>query len=198
MERREVRISLPAPKKDTTYTFEEIYKEYHKPVLRAFEILLKNDWPWAEDLTHETFLRILEFQQNSAVSIDTKSMGALLSYLAKCSYVKYKRDFGEGDLRKYDDDPFVLFDHILESDAPEFLNPEKILSQDKRIHQMLSKIDKLKKVDKEILTLLFYNNYSMREAAEALDLSYSNIRKRLQRIRTNLGSFQEVDNARSL
>jgi RNA polymerase sigma factor (sigma-70 family) len=191
-EKRELRISLPYPKKDTPYTFEEMFKEYYKPMYRVFSILLRKDASWAEDLTQESFIRVLEFQKNTGKEVETPTLAGFLSHMVKCSYVKFKRDNGESDLRKYDDDPFILFETEIESDLQEFLDPEKILIQDKRVQNMFGKIDKLKIIDRNILNLLFIQGTPMKAAADQLNISYSNLRKRLQRARVALGSYEEV------
>jgi RNA polymerase sigma factor (sigma-70 family) len=191
-EKRELRISLPYPKMDTPYTFEDMFKEYYKPMHRVLSILLRKDASWAEDLTQESFIRVLEFQKNTGRAIETPTLAGFLSHMVKCSYVKFKRDNGESDLRKYDNDPFILFETEIESDLQEFLDPEKILIQDKRVQAMFGKVEKLKSIDKEILNMLFVEGIPMKVAADKLDISYSNLRKRLQRARVALGSYEEV------
>jgi RNA polymerase sigma factor (sigma-70 family) len=192
-EKRQLRISLPYPKKDEPYTIEDVYREYYKPINRVLSIILRGNADWSEDLTHEVFVKMLEFYRNVGRPPDTPTLAGLLSEQVKRCYIDFKRDSGEADLRNYDDDPFVLFESVLDSKEEIFQDPEKIFLQDKRIQRMFDKIHLLKRIDRNILTLIFIDGITMRDTAVALNISYVNLRKRLQRARISLGQYEEED-----
>jgi RNA polymerase sigma factor (sigma-70 family) len=189
--KREIRIHLHPPKNEGDYTVADMYKEYRDPLVRIFDILLKEKRHWSEDLTHETFVRVIEFETSFNRVIDPTMIGALLSYFAKQAYVQYKRDQGEADLRNYDDDPFLLFETEIDSKLLSCLNPEDMCLKDERVQRMFTHIGRLRKIDQDILELIFVDNNSMRDAADILKLSYPNLRKRVQRLREVLGAYEQ-------
>lgn len=78
-----INIYLPPPKFDRPYNIAEMYEEYAELLTKLFSTMLRDNNHWAEDLTHETFVRLIEFSNSTDREIDPPMLGALLSHIAK-------------------------------------------------------------------------------------------------------------------
>ena len=95
------------------------------------------------------------------------------------------------DSRKTDDDPVVYLDMVISGDLQGLVDPLTLLQNERMLHKVMEAMKDMKETDQQIFKRIFFHGVPPQEAAEELGLTYSTLRKRLQRARNNLGKREE-------
>ena len=146
--------------------FEAVYLQYSDIMLnRAYNIL--GDFELAEDAVHNAFLRILKnlHKIDEVDDVQTRSfVFIIVDNVAKSMYNKEHRQV-------------VIEYRELESK----LNVQNIIEDRDAVRHILDKINSLPEIYRYVFFLKYFNNFSDKEIANALDISVPTVRKRLLR-----------------
>lgn len=157
--------------------FEKIYNKYRILMFSTAKTIFTDD-RIAEEAVQEAFIKIAK-NINQIEEIEGHKTRNFTVIITKNTCLdmleKEKRHSGIAsfeDVRELDASEDFDFNNI---DKREFLNIIKGLSED----------------DRNIILLKFYHSYKEKEIAELLGISYSAMRKRMQRAKAHLGLLLE-------
>lgn len=193
-------IPLSDPQKSGAYTFEDLYKEYHKQLFVGFcrmtrgEVIMDQSYNnptkvnrpafnWvAEDLAQDTMLKVLTYFDK----IDwTLNIRPLLQMLAIRTIVDYKRAGDGMDVGvRHDKDPLYFIDNVFE--GMRGVDPLSLILEDAELIEVFNHIEEYRSIDKTIVEMLFIKEMQPKDAADELGISYGNLRLRLKRLRDKL------------
>lgn len=152
----------------------ELITEYGDSILRMCYIYLK-DYHLAEDITQETFFQVYDnyesFQQQSAIKTWIIRIAINLcknQMRTKWFSVKRQEEF---PVLSYTED----YDGVIDRE------------------QLLTAIGNLKPKYREVVLLFYYQELSVKEIAELLDIKESTIKVRLKRAREQLKAILKED-----
>jgi len=138
-----------------------LYEKYVDAIYRFFYWQTNNDAQVAEDLTHDTFVEMVK-------SISKfKNDGKFKNWL----YTIAKRQLTDWVRQKYDLPKEPLFDNLVQPE--DSIDPEKQEQTIKKVEELL---DKLSKTERSVIVLRYLKNYSVKETAEELKLTASNVK----------------------
>lgn len=161
-------ILVEACKKElpyTTHAFEKLIRKYEPTVLNTCRFLL-NDLHDSEETCQDVFLRVFhhikKFNQNSTFRT------WLYRIVRNCCYTRMKRQEKQLIFRKD-----ILFDVESFADKQESDNPMSV--------KMEEALSRLSSEDREIITLRFIAELSIKEIAETMQIQLSAAKMRLYR-----------------
>lgn len=141
--------------------FIALYQQYLPPIFRFF-LWRTNHKQTSEDLSQDVFVEM-------AKSIKKFSnTGSFRNWL----YTIAKRKLQLWLKNKYQLPTDPLFDQII-PDTPKWIDPENEKLKIKTIKKLLKKLDKKKK---NVITLRYLKNYSVKETAKKLKITESNVK----------------------
>lgn len=138
-----------------------LYEKYVDAIYRFCYWQTNQNAEVAEDLTHDTFVEM------------TKSIGKFNNQgkFKNWLYTIAKRQLSNWVKQKYDLPKEPLFDNIAQPE--ESIDPEK---QDKAIKKVEKLLEQLSKTERSVIVLRYLKNYSVKETAQELELSSSNVK----------------------
>ncbi len=139
--------------------------------VKGFLLFRTNDENLAEELTVETFTKAI-----SKLSLydDNFNFKTWLISIAQNNLLDYYR-------KKQKENPEILseeYDLILAETEP---SPEKILIDKQNLADFYKKLDRLPPKYSEVLQLKYIDDYSIKEIAQQLQLTESNVKVRIMR-----------------
>ncbi|HUY75492.1 MAG TPA: sigma-70 family RNA polymerase sigma factor [Ktedonobacterales bacterium] len=164
----------------------ELVKRYQRPLTGYLERLLGGDWPLAQDLTQETFLRVLRQR-------DCRGQRPFKPWLYAIATNLARDHFKSAASRRVSPlDPLLAENLVAEEAGPE----EQALTQE-RSQAIMATLATLSEEYRATLLLRFYSDLSLREIADTLDIPIGTVKSRLtvglRRLRAALSSAEELD-----
>ncbi len=160
-----VYLSMIDNEKDRS-KFESVYLKYRNLMLnRAYDIL--KDSELAEDAVHNAFLRILKNLSKIDKADDLKTrlfVTVIIDNVAKTMYNKEHK---------------VILTELTDIDAK--INIEEIIEDRDAVQHIMEAVGSLPETYSYVIFLKYFNKFSDKEIASALDISVSAVRKRLLR-----------------
>lgn len=138
-----------------------LYDKYFGPIYRFFYWQVNNNKENAEDLTQDTFLEMAKSLKNF------KNKGNFRNWL----YTIAKRKLNLWIHNKYKIKEIALFENII--DRNDWIDPE---IQEKKVKALGVILSRLSEREERIIRLRYLRNYSVKETAEKMQLSQSNIK----------------------
>ncbi len=143
---------------------EKIYTEYHVKVLRYISSRINNRDD-AEDLASTVFLKVLNSYDSTRVGVSswiyTITQNTVRDYLRKCKTQKTHTGYDEN----LEIIPFT----------DENVNGDSIIREEE-IGQLADALELLSERERDIIIMRYYKELSPKEIAEAMNISYSNVR----------------------
>lgn len=169
------RISAPTPKKES-YTYEELYEEFWKPLQKQFYYMEK-DYHLAEDLAQETLLRIWQYWDR----IQWDKLGGVIGTIANNVRYGYVR-------REFDRVDTEMYDNVLEFECHDngLTDPVRELLADEASSFVQKAFETLKEAERELFTDVYLRNLTTKDVASKYGMSSNNIYVSLHRIRSQL------------
>lgn len=161
--------------------FAELYDQYAGPVHRH-ALWLTGDWTTAEDIMSETFLAA--WRARERLHPDEGSLRPWLLGIAT-----HKAENTRRGLRRRlaflarQRQPPVIADF-----APEVAGR---IDDARRLHAVQASLDRLKRHEREVLTLCVWSGLDYQQTAEALGVPVGTVRSRLSRARAKLARFAD-------
>jgi RNA polymerase sigma-70 factor (ECF subfamily) len=152
-------------------SFNSFYTAYKGRVF-AYLLRMTGDYHLSGDLTQESFTRYLSRYGKNGYSralLYTIARNAALDAIRKCR----EEAFGDNDDAACEDDP------------------ERQLIEKQAFYRMIAAIQKLKPVDRELISLLATETFSYKAIAKLLDISETNVKVRVHRARLRLKAILE-------
>lgn len=156
--------------------FEQIYDNYRFTMLYVAKGIVK-EHSSAEDVVHDTFLKLIEIIDDIEDVNSSKSKGLILT-IVKHKAIDY--------LRKIKPDRNILIDEVefpLPDDQP--IPLERIINAE-GYNRLLDLIDELDEKYSAVIELKYIHGYSGREIANILDITEENANMRIFRARKML------------
>ena len=148
-----------------------LYEKYVDAIYRFCYWQTNQNTEVAEDLTHDTFVEMVK-------SIGKfNNQGKFKNWL----YTIAKRQLSSWIKQKYDLPKETLFDNLAQPE--ENIDPEK---QDKAVKKVEKLLDQLSETERSIIVLRYLKNYSVKETAQELELSISNVKVTTYRVMKKL------------
>ena len=120
----------------------------------------------AEDIFHDAIIKLIVKSRNAELAIETDIYAYLFTIAKNLWIVKAKRDQKIQYVNEFTDtSQFVK------------LNDESTINQDEKTEAMASVLSSIGEKCKELLTLTYYMNFSLKEAAEKLGISNEEVAK---------------------
>ncbi|HUY77436.1 MAG TPA: sigma-70 family RNA polymerase sigma factor [Ktedonobacterales bacterium] len=163
-----------------------LVKRYQRPLTGYLERLLGGDWPLAQDLTQETFLRVLRQRDCRGQRPFKPWLYAIATNLARDHFKS------AASRRVAPLDPLLAENLVAEEAGPE----EQALAQE-RGQTIMAALDTLSEEYRATLLLRFSSDLSLHEIADTLDIPLGTVKSRLtvglRRLRAALSSAEERD-----
>ena len=152
--------------------FREVYETYSNDVYR-YAYWLCRDTAVAEDITSETFARAWAGREK----IRTETVRAYLLTIARNLYLK-QNEKNQRLTDIYDD----MESHLL--------SPEQTIAQQEALELVMAVLNKQSEVDRSAFILRFVYEMSHAEIARILQLSVSNVKVKIHRMRLKIAKAQ--------
>lgn len=168
-------LSLIDTKEDKD-KFEEIYNHYRYTMLYVSKSIVK-DHSLAEDVVHDTFLKIIEILDK----IDDVSCSKTKSFIViivRNKSIDYLRKMKQENSTNLDDVEFTLRDD-------DSIPLDKIINEE-GYNKLLEYIDELDEKYRAAIELKYIHGYSEREISKMLDITEKNANIRIYRARKML------------
>lgn len=138
-----------------------LYEKYVDSIYRFFYWQTNKNTEVAQDLTHDTFV-----EMTKSIS-KFKNDGKFKNWL----YTIAKRQLAAWMRQKYDLPKEPLFDNLIQPE--DSIDPEK---QQKTMRKIQNLLEQLSDTEREVLILRYLKNYSVKETAEELKVTDSNVK----------------------
>jgi RNA polymerase sigma-70 factor (ECF subfamily) len=163
-----------------------LVERYQRPLTGYLERLLGGDWPLAQDLTQETFLRVLRQR-------DCRGQRPFKPWLYAIATNLARDHFKSAASRRVSPlDPLVAAGLVADDAGPEALALAR-----ERGQAIMAALAALGEEYRVTLLLRFYGDLSLREIADALDIPIGTVKSRLtmglRRLRAVLAAADEQD-----
>ncbi len=160
---------------------EVLYNNYKYTMLYVAKGILK-DQDLAEDAVHKAFIKIIDNLEKIDDPICNKTKSFLVIIVRNTAIDMYNH-------RKKQN--VVTFDeaYIVKEDFNS--SPLELIISEESIDSMVENIDKLDVKYSDIILLKYFYEYSEKEIAKLLDISYENVRVRLHRGRKMIKEMME-------
>lgn len=146
----------------------QLVERYQRPLTGYLERLLGGDWPLAQDLAQETFLRVLRQRECCGQRPFKPWLYAIATNLARDHFKS------AASRRVSPLDPLLAAQLIAEDAGPE----EQALAHE-RGETVMGALAMLSEEYRVTLLLRFYSDLSLREIADALDIPIGTVKSRL-------------------
>lgn len=156
--------------------FERIYLKYRYTFLHVAKSIVR-DHQLAEDIVHETFLKIIERLDD----IDDISCSKTKSFFV--TIVKHKSIDTLRKIKKEENIPLEEIEYFLKDDTP--IPIDEIISQD-GYRKLVEYIGQLDEKYRAVLELKYIQGYSDKDIADMLDITPKNVNVRTFRARKML------------
>ena len=156
---------------DTLNNQQELYEQYRPKVFSYFYYKL-NNFHEAEDLTEDVFLKI--FKKIDSFDDSKSSISTWIFNVSKNTLIDYYRTKKDG-LELLDN-----YDYVDENNN----DVDPLMLND-----LANALDKLPDIQKNIIVLRYYENYSLKEIAEKLSISYGVCKLRHNEALNNLKKY---------
>lgn len=150
---------------------QELYEQYRPKVFSYFYYKL-NNFHEAEDLTEDVFLKI--FKKLDSFDDSKSSISTWIFNVSKNTLIDYYRTKKDG-LELLDN-----YDYVDENNN----DVDPLMLND-----LANALDKLPDIQKNIIVLRYYENYSLKEIAEKLSISYGVCKLRHNEALNNLKKY---------
>jgi len=163
-----------------------LVERYQRPLTGYLERLLGGDWPLAQDLAQETFLRVLRQRECRGQRPFKPWLYAIATNLAR-DHIKSAASRRVAPL-----DP-LLAESLVAGEA----GPEELALARERGQTIMAALATLSEEYRVTVLLRFYSDLSLREIADALDIPIGTVKSRLtvglRRLRAVLAAADEQD-----
>lgn len=156
-------------------SIDQVIDEHSRYLVRIAYLYVKN-WSTAEDIVQEVF--VTYFQKSDQF----RNEASLKTYLTKMAANRAK-DY----LRSWKHKKDVLFDTIFVSDK----GAEEVLLEQERLASLEKNLFKLPLKYREPLILFYYDEQSITEIADYLELNENTVKTRLRRARQQMKELFE-------
>lgn len=170
MEKQTKQIILRIKDHHDEEAFQELYEQYYQ---KAYYIALRmtNNHADAQDAVQETFMQI---QKSIHELKEPEKFGAWLNtiVLSKCKRIFRKNHYMSAD-------PSQMEKYPNQIEQRDYMLPEK--GHKKRVDQeiLLTMIDQLPVIQKEVVLLAYFEQYKYREIAEILGITENTVKSRV-------------------
>jgi len=158
-------------------SIDQVIDEYSRYLVRIAYLYVKN-WPSAEDIVQEVF--VTYFQKSDQF----RNESSLKTYLTKMTANRAK-DY----LRSWKHKKDVLFDTIFISDK----GTDEVLLEQERLASLEKNLFRLPLKYREPLILFYYDEQSIADIADYLQLNENTVKTRLRRAKQQLKEFFDVE-----
>lgn len=151
-------------------SFNELYRRYHRLVYYIAYEVCQNDAD-AKDVLQDTFLQVQKSIQN------LKEPEYFKAWLNQIVFSKAKNLFRKNKTRNLDDESPYYQHHLVEQRS--YMNPKENLhvkTDEELLHYFISF---LPASQKEVLLLCYFQNFTMQEMADVLDIPIGTVKTRL-------------------
>lgn len=155
--------------------FAVLYEKYHRQLYNRAMHLVK-DSAVAEDLVHETFLKVTKNMDKIMEADYLKNWGYLLTILQNLAFNEMKKQKKTVFFDTETDYGRVISEEDVEGD---YINRETAVLLAKLIRELDDPY-------RQVICLQYYNNMKTREIAEVLNLKRENVKKISKRAREKL------------
>lgn len=162
-------------------SIDKIIDEHSRYLVRIAYLYVKN-WSTAEDIVQEVF--VTYFQKSDQF----RNEASLKTYLTKMAANRAK-DY----LRSWRHKKDVLFDTIFVSDK----GADEVLLEQERLASLEKNLFKLPLKYREPLILFYYDEQSIAEIADYLELNENTVKTRLRRAKQQMKEFFEEEEVES-
>jgi RNA polymerase sigma-70 factor (ECF subfamily) len=177
----EIEFLINRLKTDDLNALSELYEVFSEKIFRRCYFLLK-DKQLAEDAVHDIFIKILSSVKGISASITFEAWLNRTVYNHCIDIIRKTKTKNSKDFNENDHSVNNLAEVIEEFEINEMLN-----------ESLRKKIDALNEIDRTILSLFYWEGYSVKEISEIMELSESAIKMRMKRSRDNLKSDIQND-----
>lgn len=161
---------IKAVQKGDEKSFNQLYERYYRLVYFVAYELCQNDAD-AKDISQETFLQV----KKSIHSIKTPEN--FKSWLNQIALSKTKNLFRKNKTQNLDDENPYYQNHLIEERI--YMIPNEMMhfkTDEELLHYFISL---LPRTQREVLILRYFQNYSMQEMADILDIPLGTVKTRL-------------------
>ena len=158
----------------------QLFEQYHVPIFNYIRGMTRDD-AWANDLTQDTFLQLFKTRDKLPAVENQRAWVYRIATNLTYNALKRRKRFQWLPWRGDSDDGVQLT-----SPDPTNATAEQLLVR--------ATLDKLEPKYREPLVLYSQFDLSVREVAEALNISESNVKVRLHRARKMFRQFYEMAN----
>ncbi len=151
-----------------------VIETYYESVLKTAKSKLPNPED-AEDVCSNAFVVLWLNHKNGLISEETSIPSYLSGIVRNLVNKEYQKQYREGPTEPIDD-----------LEIPDAFTPEQAMELKEKSRIVEAAIDGLSEEKRTIFLLFYYNGNSVREIAEALHLSESNIKVSLHRARKEI------------
>ena len=167
--------------------FEAIFREHYPRIVRVVRRVLQRD-PEAEEVCADIFLRL--YKKGPSVAAGGLIGGWLYRTATRASIDALRANQRRGIEEELDGNEFVPLDGDGDSPLADLLRHEHIAE----IRGVLAKL----KLDRAQILLLRHSGLSYREIAEAMQLSFNSVGKKLARAEAEFSALYERQQRQSL
>jgi RNA polymerase sigma-70 factor (ECF subfamily) len=146
----------------------QLVERYQRPLTGYLERLLGGDWPLAQDLTQETFLRVLRQR-------DCRGQRPFKPWLYAIATNLARDHFKSATNRRVTPLDDVTAEGLVAGAA----DPEEQTLARERGHEIMAALATLSEEYRVTLLLRFYGDLSLREIADTLDIPVGTVKSRL-------------------
>ncbi len=166
--------------------FERIFREHYTRVVRITRRVLRRSSE-AEEICAEVFLRL--YQGGPGIAANGSVGGWLYRTATRASIDALRANQRRGTEEELEGDGAGQGEDVAEGPLTVLLRQERILE----VRQILAKLD----VGKAQILLLRHDGFSYQEIAEALQLSFNSVGKKLSRAEAEFAALFDRDQRRS-
>jgi len=161
--------------------FSDIYVENRKLLYNICYCIIKDEMD-AEGIVHDTFVKIADnfHKYDSWKNEDIKKLSITIVKNLSIDYLRKRNRLSDTDIENV-----VLYNEYID-----FL-PEDKIEFDSRKNMIITLLEKLPEIYKEILDLKYYHGLSTNEMAEILNIKPKTVEVRLRRARNKMKELIE-------
>lgn len=175
------RVSLRPPRKET-YTFDELYNEYWRPLHQQF-FSLERDFQLAEDLAQETMLRVWQYWDR----IQWDKLSGVIGTIANNVRFGYMRKhLNRVDTQSYDETDGI-FEFECHDDG--ITDPMRQILQDEASHHVERAFRRLNSDELEIFGDMYLKNFDIKALTKKHKMTKTNVYVKLHRVRAKMLTY---------
>lgn len=152
----------------------DVVEAYYRIVLIYFKYLCKNT-AQAEDLTHDTVLKMIENIDKVKVISERKFKAWVMIMGRNIFYDRLRKEKPQSSLS--------------ENIAQDMTDPQLIIVKNENVKRLQNAIDKLSEEDKQLIILQYYAQLSQKEIGAVMNLSAKKVKWKIHYARQKLKEY---------